>query len=580
MLRKFVSKMYIYILTIFIVGILIAICFFSAGSTTYLIDWERTTYVKDSFFLNLVVALVLIVFLVMIRKSRIYKWIVKKIDNEYQFKKVKRIMLFIIFLIGAIWALSTQFVPGVDEGEIQTYAYLATKGNFDVFAPGQYMNRYPCQWGLFLFDYILSILFGSLNYLVFELINAIAISVIFNQLCEIGKINGMGKIGQLILLLVGIIFFPITFYSIMVYGNMLGVALSLTAIKYEIIFMEKKKRRDALRCAIFISLAILIKSTMLIYFLAILFSVIIKLIIEPSKRVVLFIMLLGIGYVVQANGIRTTVEYMSGYEMTEPCSNWAFVAMGLQEGDLAPGWWNGYVISSYEEGNVNTNEQTKISKEAINSAIVKFKNDHDYAKEFFLKKFTSTWVNPTFQCFATVRNGEYVIIPEWVRKILTYNGQFYVVKYLNIISYLIYFGTLIDSIFLFKRKEFNKFILPMAFVGGVVFLSFWETKARYALMFFIAIIPSAVEGYLLLIRKIGDLEEKRKQIFKWKEFFIQVKSVYVPIVTVILALCFCASLYNTKYCNILNEDTPQYIKYLQSEDTNCEIINYIGENKI
>lgn len=193
MLRKFVSKMYIYILTIFIVGILIAICFFSAGSTTYLIDWERTTYVKDSFFLNLVVALVLIVFLVMIRKSRIYKWIVKKIDNEYQFKKVKRIMLFIIFLIGAIWALSTQFVPGVDEGEIQTYAYLATKGNFDVFAPGQYMNRYPCQWGLFLFDYILSILFGSLNYLVFELINAIAISVIFNQLCEIGKINGMGK---------------------------------------------------------------------------------------------------------------------------------------------------------------------------------------------------------------------------------------------------------------------------------------------------------------------------------------------------------------------------------------------------
>lgn len=190
----------------------------------------------------------------------------KKIDNEYQFKKVKRIMLFIIFLIGAIWALSTQFVPGVDEGEIQTYAYLATKGNFDVFAPGQYMNRYPCQWGLFLFDYILSILFGSLNYLVFELINAIAISVIFNQLCEIGKINGMGKIGQLILLLVGIIFFPITFYSIMVYGNMLGVALSLTAIKYEIIFMEKKKKRDALRCAIFISLAILIKSTMLIYF--------------------------------------------------------------------------------------------------------------------------------------------------------------------------------------------------------------------------------------------------------------------------------------------------------------------------
>ena len=383
MLRKFVSKMYIYILTIFIVGILIAICFFSAGSTTYLIDWERTTYVKDSFFLNLVVALVLIVFLVMIRKSRIYKWIVKKIDNEYQFKKVKRIMLFIIFLIGAIWALSTQFVPGVDEGEIQTYAYLATKGNFDVFAPGQYMNRYPCQWGLFLFDYILSILFGSLNYLVFELINAIAISVIFNQLCEIGKINGMGKIGQLILLLVGIIFFPITFYSIMVYGNMLGVALSLTAIKYEIIFMEKKKKRDALRCAIFISLAILIKSTMLIYFLAILFSVIIKLIIEPSKRVVLFIMLLGIGYVVQANGIRTTVEYMSGYEMTEPCSNWAFVAMGLQEGDLAPGWWNGYVISSYEEGNVNTNEQTKISKEAINSAIVKFKNDHDYAKEYY-----------------------------------------------------------------------------------------------------------------------------------------------------------------------------------------------------
>lgn len=90
--------------------------------------------------------------------------------------------------------------------------------------------------GLFLFEYVFSLIFGSSNYLAFELLNAVAIAMIYKQLSEIGAYLGINRFGQLCIIVAGILFFPTTLYSIMVYGNMLGVCLALVAVKYEIVF--------------------------------------------------------------------------------------------------------------------------------------------------------------------------------------------------------------------------------------------------------------------------------------------------------------------------------------------------------
>lgn len=563
---KWGYRVYSSVVFTFSAAILTLLICYKVTTTTVLIQWEHTVYVRNSIFLCIGFFLVCMSGLFLFVSSSSYERLKVRLEDDFLFLRVRRILLFAVFLISVGWVLCTQFVPGVDEGEVQYYVYLATQGNFEIFEPGKYMVQYPNQWGLFLLEYLMALLFGAQNYTMFGMLNSIAIVVIVYELSEIARVGGASRLCQLGIVLLGLLFLPLEFYSIYVYGNIPAMALALVAVKHQMLFVKNLKVKNALLCAAAISLAVWLKSTIEIYLVAIVLYGLIDAVINHKNGV--WVRICGLaaifaGVFLQSACTRAILENMTGQTFSNPVSSLPWIAMGLQDGELAPGWWNGYNRESYYACGNNTALQSQVALENIRESIRGFFQSPGYALSFFTHKITSTWMNPTFQCFSTVRNNVFIRLPQWVRNLLTYEGQYRISQYFNILLFLILVGALIDIILLYVQKEFTeRSTLIMTFVGGFLFLIFWETKARYALMFVVTLFPYGVDGFIRVsilashqlqrIRKGGGVT-LRKQVLR--------RSIF-PVVIVALVVSAFLVVYSFDRREMLTQDTAYYAQYL------------------
>lgn len=571
-LGRFITYIYRLTISLCFIVILALLCGYSGIMSAAFIDWEHTAYVKDNIFINLLAFFFTIALSICFRNTTAYKKLLGYIADDRHFFNLKNSLLLIIMLLGTVWALCTQFVPGVDEWEVMATVMRANRDEFTTFQPKAYMDWYPNQWGLFLFEYIFSQIFGSNNYLAFELLNAVAISMIYKQLSELAECMGMNRLGQLCILVAGILFFPTTLYSTMVYGNMLGVCLALAAVKYELYFFKNNYWKDATRCVICIAFAVFLKSNMLIYLLGIVFAAFVKTFERQKKDILVFMILVILAYLLQASAAQFAVETMSGYKMEKPISSWAFIAMGLQDGELAPGWWNESTVNSYLAHNGDVVAHANAAKESIKMSIEVFIEDPAYALEFFTQKITSTWANPTFQCFGTIRNGSYILTPKWVNWMLTYNGQYHLSKFLNLFCFIIYAGALVNAIWIFPKKDVvDQLVLPMVFIGGFIFHLFWETKARYATMYFVILIPYAICGYGRIASFVTNVIGSRKIITPTMVCRC-LRNQAFPIVQCILVCTFVLGVHTGT--DILTQDSVEYQDYLLAEQIELRMVPF------
>lgn len=558
-----IRKIYITIVVAFALVILTLLCAYNASSTTFLINWEHTVYVNDSVFFHVALVVVTLFILVKCSRSASYKKFEKWIEEYEHFQKLKFILLCCIFGIGTIWALSTQFIPGVDEYDVQNIVAQALKGDFSGFSEHAYMDQHPNQWGLFVVSYLLALFFGARNYLMLEILIAFSISMVFKELSEIAELFGIRRAGQLAVIAVGALYIPFSLYSVMVYGNMVGIAFALAAIKYELLYFKSGRVEDVIKCGAYIGFAVMVKSNMQIYFLAIVFTAMINLFKDiPRALKLIFVVLTG--YFLQSAGTEFFVRHLTQCTLDAPITSLAFVAMGLQETDQAPGWWNSYTVNSYFACSGDVVQHSIMVKADIMEALKGFLHNPRYAVEFFTQKVLSTWANPTFQCFSTVRNGTYIETPHWVNWLLSYHTQYIVATSLNFICFMIYFGALLNLL-LDKFDDENNLVLIMTFIGGFVFYLFWETKARYALMFFVVLIPCAIKGFSLASAEIQEVLQKHIK---------PIRKIRLVIVLVIVIVFFC--LYFGKFNYLLNQDTETYKSYI-SNLTFGDYAPYVGK---
>ena len=206
--------------------------------------------------------------------------------------------------------------------------------------------------------------------------------------------------------------------------------------------------------------------------------------------------------------------------------------MGLQnDGEIGPGWWNSYITNSYYDCGGDIVKHAQVCKESIINSFSGFISNPTSGINFFAEKILTTWTNPTFQCYGTVRNGSYVETPLWVQVLLSYKGQHLASKYLNVLSFLVFFGALL---YILNRKNEDNatLILPMTFIGGFVFYIFWETKARYALMFFVVLIPLAARGYSLALASLESRSKRKSRNAKRLSNIMKLRLALVVLVVV------------------------------------------------
>ena len=572
-------KLYEGIVTIIVLGILTFLMYLSSRSITVIMQSEHLLFIKDSFLFFLIPIILTIVFVLLSTKVKIVKTISERIENDDTLYCKIRLYLQIALFFGCLfWVLNTQMMARADQVEIQEAAFRVHFGDFGELQKDGYIGAHYNQIGLMLVSYLFSFLFGSQNYVVFQIFNAVAITVIYTQLADFGGILGLKNNGKVLVQLSGFFFYPIIFFSSFVYGNIIGLALSLLAINYEYRFFKDKRTRYGFISAALIALAVMVKPNFSIYMIGILIYAAINIIIKKNYKSSIYIALVIIFFCIQSFGTKALFEKVSGIEIGDGISPYAFAAMGLQEGGLGPGWYDGYNDLTYENVKYDTREQRQVAIWNIKDRLKFFKENKEEAISFFTRKTAAQWNEPTYESlFILNGKSDYgVKVAGWVWYITTVHGGFVLSKAGKLFQIIVMFGALLYLLLVRKDEDFYQKLTPlMILIGGFVFHFVWEANGQYTIIFFILLIPYAVCGYTFMKNNLafaGDFKAKKVgencitsgNIFS----FVNVPSL---IVAVVFLLTFVTFFHGRR--EFLTADTQVYKDYLNASKNEVIIPN-------
>ena len=226
------------------------------------------------------------------------------------------------------------------------------------------------------------------------------------------------------------------------------------------------------------------------------------------KRELVFCALLVI---ILLGGKKATNEIMTqitGVPVNDGSPMISYVAMGLQDCAVAPGWWNGYNWNVYKENGYDSGLAKTAAEEVVAKRIKVFCNAPAAGVRIFIKKIASGWNNPTFQGLDILRGREGRNVC-WGQIAQTARGKVLHV-YMNLYHSFVLFGVVC---WIWKKRNnhrFSELMFPMIVVGGFIFHLFWEMQCSYTLPYFLLLIPYSMKGYNFLLDYILNRLERQK----------------------------------------------------------------------
>ncbi len=75
--------------------------------------------------------------------------------------------MLVVFALSIVWVFMTQFVPGSDQLDVMSSAYMLRHGDYRMMEPGGYLDRWKNQAGLTIIEYLYGSIFGDYNVMGF-----------------------------------------------------------------------------------------------------------------------------------------------------------------------------------------------------------------------------------------------------------------------------------------------------------------------------------------------------------------------------------------------------------------------------
>lgn len=548
--------------------ILMFLCFIASFSTTVLVHDNDGGhfFIKDYPIVNFLSVIgILAIGYILMSYRPVVKFVSRVNADDSYFRSLRRRMLAVLGIVSVLWVLSTQFIPKADQLKVQDGVYELLIEDYTRFSPGDYLERHQHQYGLLLMSYVFSLIFGSSNYAVLQLFNAAALLLFFYELSELCGYFGFRRSVQLSVIIFGFVFYPLIVYCSFIYGTLVGLALAVTAICWEMKFFSSKKISHAIISAILMTFSILAKSTYAIFLVAAMIFAVVEIVRLKKVKLIIFPVSIMIAAVIALSVPHAIMSQIVGDPLDEGTSMWGFIAMGLQDGDRAPGAYNGYVDKLYYSiSNCDSELYTKLAKENIAERLKYFLENKSYAVSFFTQKLAYEWNDPTFQSAWNIRGKSSLInTNEWIWKFQSSWGTKIGVTFLNPLIFAVYFGALLFSLRYRKEKNNYTFVFPMIFIGGFVFQIFTEAGPRYTLPYFVLLFPFAIEGYFGIVRRALREERPKGKRVKREEFKRKIFGLLPYIcMTVIFSVLICV-LYVGR-AGYLTSDNEAYSEWLES----------------
>ena len=486
----------------------------SGSSTTFLIgDWtERVFLTYDAAWRNLLyLALFAAALFFLGRVSKVEAFSRRVNDEPDLYTKWQVGLLGVGTVLAILWVYGNQIVPEQDQLYVMQAADHLNVGNYEDFQPGGYLSMYPNQTGLLLLELLLTKLFGGMNYVVFEAMNGEAYIATLLLLPALAGKLGATPFEKLMTLLAGLFTLPLLFYTSFQYGNLLGLALALGAMYFELNYIEHHRVRDLVLTVLLIVVASAVKNNYLIFLVAIVLHALAEALRKKQVRNALLAVLVIAVYALQSWGTTAALEHKTGGDLSNGVSTMAFVAMGLQVNPVkCDGWYNEFNKESYIESGYDAEKQGVLAKQSISDSVAYLKSPGN-AGRFFLRKNASQWADPLFQSLWTsqVRQTQNER-PGWLQRVLSPKGSTALGQFLDVLQFWAYAGALFYLIFGRKKEGFfESLLLQITVLGGFVFHCVWEAKGQYTISYFVLLLPLAVLGFDALLSWIAEKVQDR-----------------------------------------------------------------------
>lgn len=533
---------------------------YSTVSQTTEVNVEHTFYIKDNYIQHIVVFVAFSFLLMFFKAERLSK----AAANKY-FTAVVCAAAGILSLLAV---LGGQYYPKFDQMHVVEAAMRLNEKIYTDFEVGNYLFVFPFQIGIVLYFQMLSFLFGNNVYVAFQIVNCLWIALTYYFFTKIAGILWEEKESSYMAgsALIGILFFPYLLYATFLYGTVIGMALALLSFYMMLLYMRNPKIHYLLICGLSMGIATVVKSNYMIYMIAEVLYLLIKIMSEKASglkkalpKLVLIIVLLGF-FIIGRCGMDAYLKSMNGGDEVKGIPMMAWIAMGLQDGKAAPGWYNGYNNGVYIENGFDYDKTMTAVMDEIRRIVSGYPKDIQTSVSFFVKKVSSQWNNPTFQSLWILEDREGKDGLTWL---LRGKGRYLYILWVNLLQTWILAGTFMYAVLRFRKSSVDEMILPLTFIGGFIFHIFWEAEGLYSILYFPLLLPLSICGYgewrsWLLDRK------KEITLGGWKtEHAHNLKKKIIICITA--AVIVCALSYTDPFAKMIarNENTGAFDTYTQ-----------------
>lgn len=408
-----------------------------------------------------------------------------------------------ILIGGAWWVRISGCTPVSDQMMVLTSAQRFSDGNYGRLDYGKYLFMHPHQLGLTAYEELVFRIFGreNLTALLLLQVAGIAGAVYFGYRIT-RYLFSETRVAANYLILAGLCF-PFLLYCTYFYGDVPAVVLSLLAVWQLLRYVKEGKRSSLVLLVLGVSLAVLIRNNSVIVLIACACVLAVKAVSDRRVEYLFCIALLLAGMFAGRQGLRLFYERRCGHEINEGMPMVLYIAMGMQEGDKEAGWYNGYNMYTYQDVCLyHGPTAAELGKAEIRARAKELLLHPAYGADFYWRKFSSQWSEPTYGCFIMTyaaengRGGFACNVYEGgVNRVLT--------SFMDSYQLLIYGTALLLLISRRKKREpLENEILLIVILGGILFHMLWEAKSRYVLPYFVMMLPLTAAGICEITQKI------------------------------------------------------------------------------
>lgn len=335
-------------------------------------------------------------------------WLFSKVEGKIPLRAMVIFSLVWAALLGTLWVLAVRTEPRADAAEIVDAARQAMSRNYtELKRKDGYMNRHPYQLGFMAFSQLLQTIFGPKNYLALQLVNVAFLTLAYGGTLRLlwlmTKKARTVRYGALLLLLC---LQPILYVTFL-YGNMASIACTLWAMCCLCRLARDGGVWRLIPAGLLCGLSVMMKPNGWIPVIAMLIVTGLWFLSEKKWKLLPLLLLLAAGPLISTQTVKSSYSTASGADLSKGVPMTAYLAMGLQESNRAPGWYNEYVEQVYENANYDPEKTSERAKKNIRARLEEFAKDPAYTFQFFYEKMVSQWNETTFEAVWISRTCPY-----------------------------------------------------------------------------------------------------------------------------------------------------------------------------